>query len=219
MKKLFLLTAVLLLVFKFSNAQTSQGNQNLGANLGLFYSDNTNYQVQPYNQTAAFVHTKIKDFSAGPAYSYFVANNLDIAVALSFESDLETNDEINAPMRQLQRNYAASVFLRKYVMYKNIGFRAGPYIGYENQNQQYIYSGSNSIYSLNSKANEYYGGISMDLVYYPSKILGVSLHLANLTYQHSNINNTTQGNEKEDSVNFNFISNGLGLSVFYVFGS
>ena len=104
-------------------------------------------------------------------------------------------------------------------MYKNIGFRAGPYIGYSNQNQQLDYSPSSSVYNLDSKSNTYFGGVNLGLIYYPAKRLGISMTIANLDYQHSDINNTTQGNEKEDLVEFHFVNNGLSLSVFYVFGS
>ena len=110
MKKLFLSFTVLLFAIQFCNAQTAQGNQTLGIDLGYIYIDNTNYQISPYNNTSAYVHNKVTNFNIGPSYSFFLDKNLDLGASLSYESDLTKNDDVNQPTRQHTRYYGASLF-------------------------------------------------------------------------------------------------------------
>jgi hypothetical protein len=171
--------------------------------------------------------TKTTNFNIGPNYSYFIADNLDIGAALSYGSSSTTNTtenfattNNNYPVKEFSDNYSGSFYIRKYFIYKNkIGFRTGAYLGFSGGTGKNTYTASNALYDFNSKTNYYSAGSNLDLVYYASKKLGISATIANLEYYHYTANNTTQGHDSGDSINFSFINNGLSLSVFYVFGN
>jgi len=99
-----------------------------------------------------------------------------------------------------------------------IGLRAGPYAGYTKSDYKTIYNGSSSIFNEDGKTDTYNAGIKLDLVYYPSKSLGLSASIASLAYSHFKTDNGSQGHTDGDNVSMGFISNNLALSVFYVFG-
>lgn len=99
-----------------------------------------------------------------------------------------------------------------------IGLRTGPFVGYTRSDNKTTYDPSASIYDNDQKANNYTAGWGMDLVYYPSKHLGLSATLANLNYSHSTTNSGSEGHSSNDDINLNLINTGINLSVFYVFG-
>lgn len=189
----------------------------MGVNLNFSYYDQSGVNVNPYDNTLAAQSTKYTTFLVGPAYSYFIADNLDLGAMLNYA--LTKNKDVPNSYEQDNKNYGGTVFLRKYVLYKNkIGFRAGPYLGYAIGDQEIIYNGQNSIYNTDAKSRSYEGGADLDLVYYPTKHFGVSISLASLDYQHTRTNSATQGFSNADEVNFDFVNNNLAVSLLYAFG-
>jgi len=220
MKKFFFLIASILFLVQISKAQTEKGNQTLGLNLGYTYSKDDNFAINPYDNSSSTQNTKYTQFSIGPTYSYFIADKLDIGASLSYSSNLINYSGTDPnPLKDFTKMYGASLFARKYFMYKDkIGFRAGPYVAYYKQNQQTNYSSANSVYNLNSNSNLYSAGANLELVYYPAKHLGVSASIANLNYEHITTDNGSQGHSKQDNIDFSFVNQGLYLSVYYTFG-
>jgi hypothetical protein len=229
MNKFLIAIAALLFSYQFSNAQTEKGNQTLGVNLGFNYTKSSDNSFNSYNSTSTFSNIKVTNFTIGPNYSYFIADKLDIGAALSYSSYTQKNNTDNTDPtvgslnKQLDKNYGGTLFIRKYFMYANkIGIRTGPYIGYFRNTQQSFYTANISATNDSHQySNNYQAGADVDLVYYPSKHLGVSLAIANLNYQHNTGNNAYGSNgdhNSGNSVNFNFINNGLNLSLFYNFG-
>ncbi len=226
MKKFLILITAILFTFKAANAQTEKGTQNLGLNIGFTYNTNNSANINPADQSSSTLNNKITTFNIGPNYSYFINDKLDIGINFSYgvsnttnvTESLATTNDAN-PLKDFAYNYGGNIFIRKYYMYKDkIGFRTGAYIGYTNGNSTTTYAPSYTAYNYKSISNYYFGGLSAELVYYPSKKLGVAATIANLEYEHFNINKTTQGHDDGDSINFNFINNGLSLSIFYVIG-
>jgi hypothetical protein len=226
MNKFLILIVMFLFISHFSSAQTEKGSQTLGANFGFNYSQDNSLTIYVGNNTSAIVTTKTTDFNIGPNYSYFIADKLDIGAALSYSYTGTTNttpalatDNYNYPVKQSSNNFGVSVFIRKYYMFNKIGFRTGAYLGYSGGNTKNTYTTSQDLYNYNATSNYYNAGANLDLVFYPSKNLGVAATIANLEYVHYKNDTTTQGHDSTDSINFNFVNNGLSLSVFYVFGS
>jgi hypothetical protein len=227
MNKFFILIAASLFTYGISSAQTEKGTQNLGLNFGFSINNANDFTIYPSDNSTTTLNSKTTTFNFGPNYSYFIADNLDIGAALSYSSSTTTNtteafatNNANYPVRAFSNNYGGSVYIRKYYLYKNtIGFRTGGYLGFSGGTSKNTYTTSNALYNFNSTTNYYSGGANVDLVYYPSKKLGISATIANLEYYHYNADNTTQGHDSGDSFSFNFINSGLSLSVFYVFGS
>jgi len=225
-KSLFLITAFLF-AFQLSNGQTEKGTQNLGANFGFDYGSSNDLLIYP-NQTPIVTQTansKRTNFVIGPNYSYFIADKLDIGINFSYGSSSNTTSTENLattndnyPVKQSSYNVGGNIFIRKYFMYENkIGFRTGAYLGYDNGDSKTTYSSVYTTSNYNSLTSDYYGGVKVDLVYYPVRKLGVSATIANLQYSHYKFNNETFGNQSQNNVGFGFINNNLSLSVFYVF--
>ena len=221
MKKIFVLLAAFFAAIQFSEAQTEKGTQTLGANFGFNYTnvnDNTNNQGTE--------NTKTSNFNIGPVYSYFIKNNLELGASLSYTASKITYYDPSDPTynggypeNQNSNNYSASVFIRKYFMFNhNLGFRTGGYIGYSGGNSKSTYTATDIIYNYNNKTSYYSAGGNLDLVYYPTKKVGLSATLLNLEYYHYKANATTQGYGSGDSFTFNLVDRGVALSIFYVFG-
>ncbi|HEY2582522.1 MAG TPA: outer membrane beta-barrel protein [Mucilaginibacter sp.] len=226
MKKNLILMTAFLFILKVSNAQTEKGSQNLEFNLGFSYNKSNNFMIQPYDNSSMTLNNTNGSFNIGPGYSYFIADKLDIGTSLSYggyKSSSISNDHVNNnnyPTSQSNKSYAATVYVRKYVMFQNkFGFRVGPYLNYTRGNYDITYIGSSSNYNNTSNSNVYMAGINLGLVYYPSKKLGLSAMIGNLSYEHIDNNNTNEGHSTANQIDFGFINNGLSLSVFYVFGS
>jgi hypothetical protein len=222
MKKSVILFAVFLFACTASQAQTSKGDQTLGVDFGFSYSKNNQTLLDPNTLTDLdVINGKTTSFNLSPTYSYFIANNVDIGASLNYQSSVTNNNnsDVNYIAKEAYKNYGASIFLRKYFMYQNkIGLRVGAYLDYSKQTNHDDFAPVNSTSDNDGYDNNYSGGLNLDLVYYPSKCLGFSATLANLSYQHSKANSGDQGNQDVDSFNFGYINNGLTLSVFYVFG-
>ena len=221
MNKNLIVCAVLLLAFKISYAQTEKGTQTLGLDFGASRSTS--------NQTSANVFeyfgSATTNFTIGPNYSYFIADKLDIGAALSYQTTAQTYTVTNVdanggyPTKYNNKNFDASVYIRKYYMYKNmIGFRTGAYFMYGYGTNKTTYIGTYAASGSSGASHNYDAQLRLDLVYYPSKRLGVSANIANAGYSWYKANGVNQANTSGDSANVNFISDGLQLSVFYVFG-
>ena len=100
-----------------------------------------------------------------------------------------------------------------------IGLRAGPFAIYDHLNSKNTYSGIDAGSSSNSQTDDLAAGLKLDLVFYPVERLGFAASLATLDYEWSRVDNANQVYQFSKGVNFNVISNGLSLSVFYVFGT
>jgi Outer membrane protein beta-barrel domain len=219
MKRSLILIPAFLFLVQMSKAQTEKGSQTLGVNLGFEYYNESGVNISMPDNSLTAQSTKFTSFSVGPSYSYFIADNLDLGATLNYSSNNYNYGPDNYLTKQDNKNYGGTIFLRKYVLYKNkIGFRVGPYLGYSLGDQKYTYSAQYNVSNSDSKSNSYEGGANLDLVYYPTKHLGVSVSLANLNYEHTKTNDGPQGFANTDQVNFNFINNNLALSLLYVFG-
>ncbi|WP_426670799.1 outer membrane beta-barrel protein [Mucilaginibacter sp. McL0603] len=218
MKKTIFLIAAFLLAAVVSQAQTEKGTQTLGLNLSFGYNKTSGVDINPYDGSVTNQNNKATGFSIGPDYSYFIADKLDIEASLSYNTNTYNYSYIPGyPQKQSNYSYGGIIYLRKYFMYNDkLGLRAGPYVGYTRGDSKNTNSGPNSIYDEDSKTDNYNAGAKLDLVYYPSKRLGFSATLANLSYTHSKTNSGTQGNSSTDNVSMMFVNNGLGISIFYV---
>ncbi|SDT20110.1 hypothetical protein SAMN05216490_2721 [Mucilaginibacter mallensis] len=220
MKKLMILIAAFLFAMQISKAQTEKGDQNLGVNLGYTLQKSNTFNINPGDNTSSTVNNKYNSFSAGPDYSYFIADKLDIGASLSYTTASVNNMDGADISTQSSKSYSATIFIRKYFMYHDkIGFRMGPQIGYFGGTQKQTYSQQPAPYNENTTSNGYTAGFNLDFVYYPAKNIGLSATIANLEYAHTKDNNHSLGHGDSDNLNLDFINNGLNLSVFYVFGN
>jgi hypothetical protein len=220
MKKLFVLIGASLFFYQISNAQTEKGSQTLGINLNGFYQSQNGNVINTYDNSSSSEASTTKSFGIGPAYGYFIADKLDLSASLDYGYTKTTSAGIyNAPLSE-QKNYTGTLALRKYFLYQNkIGFRAGPYLSYNNNDNKTTYNADNSNNDYNSNTKNYVAGFNLDLVYYPSKHVGISATLLNAEYDHFKTNNGSQGQYSGNYEGLSFINNGLTFSVFYVFGS
>jgi hypothetical protein len=221
MNKRFILIAVFLLIIKFSNAQTSAGSQTLGLYLGFSSNTYTNIPVGADAANGPAFTGKNSNFSFGPSYSYFVANDLDIGASIGLGSSTETNADNNFGYPLKYTNYQASgmLYARKYFLLKSkFGIRTGPYVAYSKSTANGYYVPAENIDNSHSDSRDFTAGIKFELVYYPSPKLGISANLASLQYEHSTSTGGFQLNQSSNGFSFNGATSGLLLSVFYVFG-
>jgi len=223
MNKFLILFAALLCAYQLSCAQTEKGNQTLGLNMGLQYTQNSDNSFNNTNFPGAGNY-KSTNVTLGPLYSYFIADKLDLGATFTLSSytNSTTYPNVAGTNKSHNNSYDALIYLRKYFLYANkIGIRTGPEIGYIWANQGYQYIPATNNYNTSSSGHAYLVGARLEAVYYPSKHLGVSALLANLNFQHGNnksINDTNVDKSTSNSVSFDLINNGLSLSLFYVFG-
>jgi hypothetical protein len=219
MKKILILLPAFLMAFQISKAQTEKGSQTLGVNVNFSYQKSTNLSINPSDNSSVNSVNKNTIWGIGPSYSYFIADKLDIGANLGYDNMHVDNSDQSYPQSRRIHDYVASVFLRKYLMYnEKFGIRTGPYIGYSRYDTKDTYPPSSAINDNTSKSDSYIAGLNLGLVYYPSKNIGFAATLANLSYNHVKTDSGVNGHGSTDNVNFNFITNNLGLSVFYVFG-
>jgi hypothetical protein len=219
MKKLLILTAVCLFSIQISKAQTSKGDQTLGINLEYQYEKTSGVSIDTYDNSSLAQSTKQTSVDIGPNYSYFIADKLDIGANLDYSLSNYNYGENTQPNSQRITSLGGDVFIRKYFMCTDkLGFRAAPYLGYTRGTEKLVYPAADDIDNGNSTTNSYVGGVNLDLVFYPSKNLGVAASLANVNYQHYKTTDPVNGNNTGNGVNFYYLNNGLNISVFYVFG-
>ncbi len=219
MKKSLFLTAALLLTIRFANAQTQAGNQNIGLNFSFSTSSSNDEAIDPTSQIETPYGNKNNAFSLGPAYSYFIKNNVDLGASFSYSTD---NQNYNAqplgyPSTNNNSNFSAMVYLRRYFLFNDkFGFRFGPYLEYGRQKTSEIFPPADNTYNYTSATNSMYAGLNLGLVYYPAKHLGLATALADVNYQHYSASGS-QSADNGGSFNLSLFTSGLELSVFYIF--
>lgn len=210
-------------------AQTQNGNQTLGGNIGFSTAsgntDYTNFNSGIYNYSGK---TKTNYFSIGPNYSFFIADNLDLGVSASYTAQKITYDySVYNPVNTVlikgnkQQAVSGSVYLRKYFLYnQKIGVRTGPYVQYYHNQYQNFYLDPNTTNNNNTqKGYTINAGLVLDLVYFPTRRIGIASNLGSLAYSHYDIKYDTQSfsnHDKSNSFGLGFTS-ALNLSVFYCF--
>ena len=220
MKKLLVLIIASLFFYQISNAQTEKGSQSLGINLNGSYASQNGDIISTYDNSSSSAASTSKSFGIGPGYSYFIADKLDISASLDYAYTKTTSAGIYNPPVSEEKMYTGTLALRKYFLYQNkIGFRAGPYLSYNNSTNKINYNAENSVNDFNGSTNNYVAGFALDLIYYPSKHIGISASLLNAEYDHFKTNDGSQGNYSGNYESLSFINSGLSLSVFYIFGS
>jgi len=219
MKNLIILITVILFSYQITYAQTEKGSHTLGLGVGFSLHNENDFVIDQASNTTSLNKSKYTSFSIGPSYSYFIADKLDLGASLNYSSMNYNNGADYYPNKYNTKNYSGTIFLRKYFLYQDkLGFRAGPYVSYQYNDQKYTYSPGSGGNNSDNKSTDYQGGFDLDLVYYPSKHIGIAATIANLEYDHFKVNQGSQGHQSGDNVNFYFVNN-LALSVFYAFGS
>lgn len=204
-------------------AQTNKGDQFIGGSTNFVNTNETTQYFQPNTSLIDYTQTqKTKLFSIGPAYSYFIANNLDVAINTGYSHQktiytyTNSNQPYNPRVADNGNDAYVNLSLRKYFLYDNkIGIRAGLLAEYEYFNVTTSYQNQ----ALNP--NDYYNvkfwgsGLTFDLVYLPYKRLGLASRIGFLGYNHQD----NMQNYSHDTTNtFGWVVNsGLNLSVFYCF--
>jgi len=212
MYKKLLLVVLSVITLQAAKAQTEKGNQLLGATFGVSFT-NSNSRTAFDNTISDNSKGKLTSYSISPSYSYFIADKLDIGASVGYSySNQKYDPAFSSQIQQQNKNFSATIFLRKYFLFDNkIGIRTGPYLGYQKQKQLYVYTSNENNYNSDS----YGGGVNMDLVYFPSKNIGLAAGLANLSYQHQKFTGNSLGNANTFSLNF---VNSFILSAYYAFG-
>jgi hypothetical protein len=216
MKRSFILVAVLLIACSASYAQTQKGDQTLGLNFAFAYNNSSGVVVNGNNTLQQ--GGKTTQFSIGPSYSYFIADKLDLGTTFSFLTNTSTYPPGYNISKYSTNNIGGIVYLRKYCMFNDkLGLRTGPYVGYNYNKTTETFTGTPAVIQ-DTKTDYYNAGMRLELVYYPSKRLGLSTYLASLDYNHFTSSTGTSGHNSGDNFYFNVIGSGLSISVFYAFG-
>jgi hypothetical protein len=216
MYKKLLLVFVSAITIKSVKAQTEKGSQMLGASFGVSTSSSN---LQSFNASTNIydpnVHGKANFFNIAPSYSYFIADKLDLGASVGYGNSSQDYSGPYNPQSTKSHAFNSSIFLRKYFLYDNkIGIRTGPYFSYSSGYQEATYQSEPVVYKYRSDV--YYGGVSLDFIYFPVKRLGLAAALGNATYSHQKSKESTQGSSNGFGINF---ANSLTLSVNYVFGN
>jgi hypothetical protein len=213
MYKKLLLAFVSIIALQTAKAQTEKGSQMLGASFGVTTSKTNYSNFDPSTNTYINNNNaKITSYSFSPNYSYFIADKLDIGVAVGYSRLKQENNSYNAfPQSQTGNTFYSGVFLRKYFLYENkIGIRTGPNLSYQRSGQKLVFD-ANSTTAYHSTS--FGAGVGLDLVYFPVKRLGLTALLGNINYNHQKYSGDTQGSANDFNLNF---AKALTLSVNYV---
>ncbi|RYY06314.1 MAG: hypothetical protein EOP43_06720 [Sphingobacteriaceae bacterium] len=209
-------------------AQTQKGTHTLGGNIGFSTASGTtdyiNFNNSIYNYSDK---TKTNFFSIGPNYSFFIADNLDFGLSAGYSTQKMTYDyPVYSPATAVLikegklQAVSGSVYLRKYFLYNGkIGIRTGPYAQYYYNKYQNLYTDLNTVNDNTQKGYTVNTGLILDLVYFPTRRIGVASNLGYLAYSHYDMKNDNQSfsnHDKSDSFGLGF-SSALNLSVFYCF--
>ncbi|MBS7565014.1 hypothetical protein KHS38_11420 [Mucilaginibacter sp. Bleaf8] len=221
-KKLFVLLPVLAAFTLTVKAQTQKGNHLLGGGLNANYNKRTTSQGTIGDENYYKYTVKTTTFGIGPAYSYFISDNLDLGIngAYSWQkdsyNDLAPNDSYySSADKSKYTAFSGGLYLRKYLLYNNkVGFRTGPFVQYQKQRGK-TYNG-NGLYN-DFKMKNFYAGLGLDFVYFPTSKLGLTASMGSLVYNSSKREQATIV-DKNDGVGLNFFTNGITLSLVYALG-
>jgi hypothetical protein len=222
MKKSLALIAAILFAYQISNAQTQKGVQTLGLSLGYNHSSSNSTSINSFDGLPITQDNKYSNAAIGPNYTYFIADGLELGAGLSYSHNKQDNSyfyktyNLNGQTTDL---YSGLVYLRKYVLFKDkFGFRTGPFASYNHGVNKYTSTPASAANDSHT-SNGYTVGAGFDLVYYPSKKLGIAANIANLRYAYSKSSGEAGYEGKDENFGFNFINNGLTLALFYVIGN
>jgi hypothetical protein len=213
MYKKLLLAFVSIIALQTAKAQTEKGSQMLGASFGISTSKSNYVNFDPSTNTYINNNNaKITSYSFSPNYSYFIADKLDIGVAVGYSRLKQENDSYNVfPQSQTGNIFYSGVFLRKYFLYENkIGIRTGPNLSYQRSEQKLVFDANST---SENHSTSFGGGVGLDFVYFPVKRLGLTALLGNINYNHQKTSGTTPGSANDFNLNF---ANSLTLSINYV---
>ncbi|MBB3059039.1 hypothetical protein [Mucilaginibacter gotjawali] len=221
MNKILILITAFLLTIQFSNAQTEKGSQTLGFNFGFGVGKtNESPGAQQTGDGSPFV-LRNNNFTFGPLYSYFIANGIDISLALNFASISQTTSDNNFgyPVNYHDYQFSGTLYARKYLLYKNkFGIRTGPYISYGKGTTNFTYPPGDNFNDNSYTSHNLTAGVKLEMVYYASKKFGFAATLANLQYEHYNSAGGNQLNQNGNNVSFYTGTTALQVSMFYTFG-
>jgi hypothetical protein len=205
-------------------AQTQKGNQLLGGSLSLATGKGTTTEyLRGTSGAIEVIKNKLNSFSIGPTYSFFVADNLDLGASLAYSTFRQSSILPNVASEiEKQRGFNYSVYLRKYFLFeKKVGFRMGPYVGYQNSKASSDF-GSSIVGFQEIKNKLFDAGIGFDFVYFPTQKIGLAANIGTLGYQHITYtrsdDNQLSLQEKDHTFGLNLANSNLALSVFYSFG-
>jgi hypothetical protein len=221
MNKILIAITTFLSTIMFANAQTEKGTQTAGLTLQYSTSQNSDFNINTVSNLSSTAQAKTTLFNLGPQYSYFIADQLDLAFNISYSStvtNLQNSDpSIIEQTKQSSKDVNVRVAIRKYLLHQNkLGIRVGAYVGYGSSKGAIIYPSPNESYY--NTTNYPSAGLGLELIYYPSKKVGLSANLVTLQYQHYKENGGADGSNSGSSFDLNLVNQGLGISVFYVFG-
>jgi hypothetical protein len=219
MKKTLALVAAILFACQISNAQTEKGKQTLGLN-AIYTNVSSTYNSTDGSGSYTFQTNKSTTARIGPTYGYFIADGSEIGGSLFYNYGRNSTDYFsvgnNNSNETKSHSYGITAYYRKYVLYKNtFGFRTGPYATYQRGNQKFTATPGTP---GTGNSNTYAVGGNFDLVYYPFKSLGVASTIANLSYSRTKGSGNGSYTSNDETFNFNFVNNGLYLTLFYTFG-
>jgi hypothetical protein len=219
MKKNLLFTAAMLFAVHLAVAQTQKGSQTLGGNAS--FTRSTTSTEGNIGTSATYTRTTVStNFNIGPSYGYFVADGLELGGNFTFANGTDKAENIysstftSATGKNTANTYGAGIFIRKYFVHASkLGVRVGPYAGYSftKANSSNITGGFTTEGYGNAKT--FNAGALLDLVYFPSKKLGIAANLAGITYNRSN-NNGGNGKSSTDGFKANLANQGLTLCVW-----
>ena len=212
MKKL---TFLLLAAFSglTASAQTEKGSQWIGGTISASH-DNQKVSYSDPNQQPN-TSRKTSQFSIGPSYSYFIADNLGLSGTLGYSNSTQ---EDASNIRNAEQNYRTvfgSIALNKYALYEHkVGVRFGPYANY-NYGKTRSSNSEPDYGNYSTKQRALTTGLSLDFVYFPVKQIGMVAGIGRIYYE--NLNYDGAGSHfKQNGINLNIMSS-TTFSLYYAF--
>lgn len=212
MKKLtFLLLAALSGLT--ASAQTEKGSQWIGGTISASHNNskltNSNLNQQQNNTR------KTSEFSIGPSYSYFIADNLGLSGTLGYSNSTQEEASNNHSAEQKYNTVNGSIALNKYALYEQkVGVRFGPFANYSYGKDRR--SNSEPDYGNDSaKQRALTTGLSLDFVYFPVKQIGMVARIGSIYYEYLNLDGSGS-HIKQNGINLNIMSS-TTFSLYYAF--
>lgn len=212
MKKLtFLLLAALSGLT--ASAQTEKGSQWIGGSISASH-DNQKVSYSSPNQQPNTTR-KTSEFSIGPSYSYFIADNLGLSGTLGYSNSTQEDASNIRYAEQKYNTVFGSIALNKYALYEHkIGVRFGPFANY-NYGKARSSNSEPDYGNYSTKQRALTTGLSLDFVYFPVKQIGMVAGIGSIYYQ--NLNYDGAGSHlKQNGINLNIMSS-TTFSLYYAF--